>query len=639
MVSVRVICVPLLCGLAFGQHGVIREYAALAPREDATPLTPLLDIPLTDVSITVGRDQAYYMTGSACGPGGPAFSDGIDIWRSADLRRWEKVRTVRLPSSRVRGPEIHYLEGHFWLTAGLEGGGTVLLRFEDGPLATSRFTQARITARGEDPSLFRDDDGTFYWVMGAGEVARMKPDPMSGLAAEPKTVIQPLEGPLRSVGMHGAFLTKIDGYYHLFVAERRLRHGELGRTGLPGGTDDTFVAVSTRPDSGFRDVRYLAFPHAGHTTVFRDSKGALWATYSCTDTRGVFRLRPGAFPVERVDASRAIWPIGFDFDRPDPPVRYQPQGFLLRPDSRHIYERGVGFSKPIPMDRPPGQRVPFPWIRDTSITLGGDGMYYMTGTSGNLDAIHLWRSPDLKRFEYLKPAFVLDSTNPKLWYNKDPQRLLWAPEIHYFNGAYWIAWCVSRKLGIGLLKSATGRPEGPYVPAYQGNQPLVSQYIDASLFQDEDGAVYLIWQGRFLRKLNQRMDGFDGEAVELKTVDGEQVGYEGIFLRKIHSWYVVLAAEWNGGGNREDGTYDMMYAVSKTLMGPYSRRRVGVPHGGHSTLFQDKEGRWNLAIFGNDRTAPFRAMPGVVPLAIRDTGSDLVIEPDEAALRARRGGY
>ena len=34
----------MLCISALGQHGVIREYAALAPKPDATPLAPLLDV-------------------------------------------------------------------------------------------------------------------------------------------------------------------------------------------------------------------------------------------------------------------------------------------------------------------------------------------------------------------------------------------------------------------------------------------------------------------------------------------------------------------------------------------------------------------------------------------------------------------
>ena len=606
---------------------MIREYAALAPKPTSTPLRPLIPEPLTDASIALGPDGSYFMTGSAVKSGAAAFSHEVPIWRSADMKQWRKIRILNTGPRAVRSPEIHFYRGRFWMTLGMEGGGTELLGFEAGDLSQSGFERARITDRGEDPSLFLDDDGTFYWVMGAGEIARMKADPLEGLAAEPKAVIRPLEGAVRSAAMRGAHLAKINGFYHLFVGERRFRQGDLGRTGLPGGTDDTFVAVSARPDSDYGNRRYLAFPHAGQTTLFRDNAGALWATYSCTDTRGIFRLAPGAFRVEVVDATRAVWPIGFDFDKPDPPVKYQPQRIMLRPDTAHVYEAGVGSLQPADMEPVPGQRAAFPWIRDTSITRGGDGAFYMTGTSGNLDAVHLWRSTDLKRWTYVKPVFSLDKTQPGLWYNREPARLLWAPEIHYLKGNYWIAWCVNRKLGMGLLKSASGKPEGPYVPTYEGNRPFLSPNIDASLFVDGDGSPYFIWQGRYLRRLNASMSGFEGETVELKTVDGEQVGYEGIFMRKIGAWYVVLAAEWNGGGNREDGTYDMMYSVSKQLTGPYTRRRCGVPHGGHSTLFQDQQGRWRLAFFGNDRTAPFRALPGIVTLDIQDTGSDLLIRP------------
>ncbi len=622
---------PVIVGLIWstsapGQHGVIREYAALAPKQDATPLRPILDAPLTDVSITRGHDGAYYMTGSAIAAGAPAFAPSVTIWRSPDMAKWQKILSVSGDGKAVRSPEIHYLKNRYWLTLGLEGGGTELLAFNTSDIAKSPFRRAKITDTGEDPSLFLDDDGVFYWVMGAGEIARMKADPMEGLAAAPQRVIEPLTGDLRSHAMRGAFLTKIRGYYHLFVGERRLRHRNLGRTGLEGGTDDVFVAVSSKPDSGYGTTRYLAFPDAGQTTLFHDAAGQLWATWSCTDTRGVFRLKPGAFRVELVEATKPIWPIGFDFKKPDPPVRYRPQGFMVRPGTEHIYESGTGKLQAVPMDAVPGQSAPFPWIRDTSITRGGDGNYYMTGTSGNLNAIHLWRSPDLKRFTYLKPAFQFDA-DPALWYNQTPSRLLWAPEVHYMKDTYWIAWCVSQKLGMGLLKSSTGKPEGPYVAAYPGNHAFVSPNIDASLFQDDDGTPYFIWQGRFLRKLNADLSGFAGDQVELLTVDGEQVGYEGIFLRKIGKWYVLLAAEWNGGGNREDGTYDMMYSVSKNLVGPYTRRRAGVPHGGHSTMFQDGAGAWYLAFFGNDRTAPFRAMPGVAPLEIQDTGMDLIIRP------------
>jgi hypothetical protein len=54
---------------------------------------------------------------------------------------------------------------------------------------------------------------------------------------------------------------------------------------------------------------------------------------------------------------------------------------------------------------------------------------------------------------------------------------------------------------------------------------------------------------------------------------------------------------------------------------------VAVPHAGHGALFKDKSGRWNASFFGNDRTAPCRAMPGYVPVESRDIGEDLVISP------------
>ena len=253
----------------------------------------------------------------------------------------------------------------------------------------------------------------------------------------------------------------------------------------------------------------------------------------------------------------------------------------------------------------------------------------MTGTAGNLDAIHLWRSPDLKQFSYWKLAYQLDSTNPDVLYKRVPGRLLWTPEIHFLKGSYWIPWCVNQELGMGLLKSSTGKAEGPYVSVSPANVPLVPTLIDSSLFEDDDGSMYYVWQARSVRKLNKDLNGFAGELMELLTIEGEQVGYEGLFLRKIGNWYVLVAAEWNGGLPREEGTYDMMYAVSKKLTGPYSRRRVGVPRAGHSTLFQDENGAWYLSFFGNDRTAPFRASAGVAPLEMTDTGDDLVIRVKE----------
>ena len=95
-------------GLALGQHGVIRDMPRWRLSPDAVPLQPLLDEPLTDTSITLGPDNAYYLTGSAVASDGPAFSHKIAIWRSTDMRKWARIREIDFAPAAVRAPEIHY---------------------------------------------------------------------------------------------------------------------------------------------------------------------------------------------------------------------------------------------------------------------------------------------------------------------------------------------------------------------------------------------------------------------------------------------------------------------------------------------------------------------------------------------------
>jgi hypothetical protein len=106
----RVALALALACCAAAQHGVIREYAALAPAADATPLRPLFDAPLTDVSITAGHDGAYYLTGSTVKGESAAFSSRTGIWRSTDLRSWRKLREVETGGRAVQSPEIHYID-------------------------------------------------------------------------------------------------------------------------------------------------------------------------------------------------------------------------------------------------------------------------------------------------------------------------------------------------------------------------------------------------------------------------------------------------------------------------------------------------------------------------------------------------
>jgi xylan 1,4-beta-xylosidase len=263
-------------------------------------------------------------------------------------------------------------------------------------------------------------------------------------------------------------------------------------------------------------------------------------------------------------------------------------------------------------------------LRDTSVCLGGDGMYYLTGTTGDTEtwwtfndgAIRVWKSADLKNWKPLGPVWTVEQgTWQKVKHGKN--RALWAPEIHYAKGTYWLTHCMNFPSGgTGLLKSTSGKAEGPYIDVHpQG--PLTSE-IDASLFVDDDGKAYFLFQNGKIARLNDAMTELAEKPRVLKPWNADQVGFEGAFLTKINGRYVLVCAEFNSrlGTN----TYDCMSATSKSIYGPYGPRYLAISHGGHNMLFKDKQGQWRSTFFGSDPKAPFQERPGLLKLDVDDEG-------------------
>jgi len=259
-------------------------------------------------------------------------------------------------------------------------------------------------------------------------------------------------------------------------------------------------------------------------------------------------------------------------------------------------------------------------LRDTSVCLGGDGLYYLTGTTGHPtwwktnEGIRVWKSADLKTWEPLGLVWKIDDgTWQKVKHGEN--RALWAPEIHYIKKTFWLTHCMNFR-GTGLLKSTTGKAEGPYVDVHpQG--PLTGE-IDASLFADDDGKVYFVYQNGKIARLNDDMTELAEKPQLLKPSNAAHVGFEGAFLTKINGRYTLVCAEFNDRLGTK--TYDCMIASAEKIYGPYGPRYLAVPHGGHNMLFQDKQGRWWATIFGNDPKAPFRERPGILQVEFDTDG-------------------
>jgi xylan 1,4-beta-xylosidase len=193
-----------------------------------------------------------------------------------------------------------------------------------------------------------------------------------------------------------------------------------------------------------------------------------------------------------------------------------------------------------------------------------------------------------------------------------PFRPLWAPEIHYLKGTFWLTYCIPGT-GNGILKSTSGKVEGPYVNAIAKEGPI-SNDIDASLFQDDDGRVYFVSGNGKITLMNEDLSAPAGKPVLAKPGNAKHVGFEGAYLFKANGKYHMAAAEF------VNNDYHCFVASADKIYGPYGDRYLAIPHGGHNVVFKDFNGQWWSTFFGNSNRAPFREKPGLLRVEFDEHG-------------------
>lgn len=285
-------------------------------------------------------------------------------------------------------------------------------------------------------------------------------------------------------------------------------------------------------------------------------------------------------------------------------------------------------------------------LRDTSVCRGPDGYWYLTGTIepffGFNEGIQVWKSKDWSQWESLGLVWKYGDSP---WHKPylDQKRPLWAPEIHYLKGTFWLTYSMPgwdgpdfermrKTSGSGLLRSTTGRPEGPY----EDVQPhaRLGDEIDASLFEDDDGSVYFLWHCGKIARLEPDMSGLAEPGRQLITTTSDpdprrhsalcakifgpdsfdHVGYEGAFLFKVNETYYLCCSEMI------EGRYSCMIATSSNIYGPYGPRYEAIPNAGHGMFVKDADGQWWSTFFGNDDRAPWKERPGIFPVTIGADG-------------------
>ena len=638
---------------------------------------PLLDEPLRDPHICRGPDGQFYLTGTVSRDASPeaAFDPGLQIrlWRSSDCVRWEPFATVwdladpdtcrhpdRTANSWTRwarfdgqrlarylsAPKLFFLRDTWWITFSLSHHGSALLKslsskpegpYEHAGLAAGlrpenaydttsapKKSTGRLTTLGGTPSLLEDADGSVHAVWDAGWIARLDDD-MTGLAEAPRLLRVTPDSPLGdhplTCGVRGASVTRMFGRYVLTASEVCPRLG-----GNP--CHDTFCAVSDTLHGPY-DRRSLLIPHGGAASLFEDGEGHWHAVCSGHAEDGYARCqdRPFLVPV--------YWDRGFE-----------------RPMRRLwcVTEDGpVSMVKPC-LESDTGQPIE---IRDPQALVASDGWTYVAGThrkdTDGVAGIRLWRSRDHRTWEpVLSPSgsrFVWKvdqsdwaSQKTTMRYIDGPEARQWGAQPFEHRGTFYIPFMIWPLHQTGILRSVSGKPEGPY-------EETGFRFKDGAphLFRDDDGTVwiYFCFGPTRVAPLNDDLSAFAGELADVTYEEDHQQGFEGAWIMKHGGKYLLFQSD-RYGDDRSQGkgvhgsdklsspymrynTYDWTVTVADHIRGPYRAMRQAVPHGGSCSVFPDGQGGHLATIFCADGTAPFVCSLGVIRLRIDEQGGELTI--------------
>lgn len=287
-------------------------------------------------------------------------------------------------------------------------------------------------------------------------------------------------------------------------------------------------------------------------------------------------------------------------------------------------------------------------MRDPMVLNAPDGYYYMCCSTGtppehagpgsfpredtsdeNLwkddTGIRIWRSKDLvdwtpvqtAKEDSLYPDYIWNVYEGGTWekvngfgvknINVDPAtgigakrfaQVLWAPEIHWVKGTYFIVYCMNPG-GTAIARSVSGKPEGPYVRQESCQDVMFKNRIDASMFWDDDNEVYYtdgscaIWHmNDDMTAIKRKSDGNE------EYISAQAPGKEGGFLFKHNGIYYATAGEFD-----ENGGYDAVVGMNKTgkcLANKEYKEVHWLYTLGHNGYFEDNDGNWWATMFGND---------------------------------------
>ena len=187
-----------------------------------------------------------------------------------------------------------------------------------------------------------------------------------------------------------------------------------------------------------------------------------------------------------------------------------------------------------------------------------NGAFYLYSTGGSQFTVR--KSTDLVNWEKLGTILALSDTT---WAVKSG----WAPEMYEYNGKFYLIFSAQGKNDIHSIDIAVcDTPYGTFTPLY--DQPFFSpdySVIDASLFFDDDGRIYMYYSKDCSTNYVDGMRTSQTWGVELKPDFSGTIGEHVLISTPEQPWELKSGSvRWNEGPVvfKENGIYYLLFSAN-----------------------------------------------------------------------------
>lgn len=238
-------------------------------------------------------------------------------------------------------------------------------------------------------------------------------------------------------------------------------------------------------------------------------------------------------------------------------------------------------------------------VPDPDVIRVGDDFYMVSTTMHLMPGCPVMHSRDLVNWETI--GYVFDKLTDLPRYDLEGGTVYgkgqWATSIRYHNGRFYVLFSPNDQPYRSYIYTATD-PAGPWELVTR-----TDHFHDASLLIDDDGRVYVFYNGGEirLRELNSDLSGVKEGGIDQVVIfpDAEETGlHEGSRVVKYNGKYYAFVISWPAGKPRRQLCY-----VADNVTGPYEKHVVlesqfgGFPYVGQGCLVDDPEGNFWGMIF------------------------------------------